>query len=156
MIKEAETEKRFDTISPWMGEVIKDIKKDLKKEHLRQDLKFVQKYFSRKFVDKLTGEELLAAYSQELKEGNQELGDWITTRWVMKHTDIYQYFAHFLTQINPQFDEIEEIPEDKANLLIQGAVAQFGAKDTYIFSVLNAVAFSKNAYEGLRAEALRG
>lgn len=156
MIKEEGTEKRFDTLFPWMGEVIKDIKKDLKKEHLRQDLKFVQKYFARKFVDKLTGEELLAAYMQELREGNKELGDWITTRWVMKHTDIYQFFAHFLTQINPQFDEIEEIPDDKANSLIQGAITQFGAQDTYIFSVLNAVTFSNNAYARLRAEVERG
>jgi hypothetical protein len=31
MIKEEGTEKRFDTLFPWMGEVIKDVKKDLKK-----------------------------------------------------------------------------------------------------------------------------
>ncbi len=156
MIEEIASEKRFDTILPWMGEVIKEIKKDLKKEHLRHDLKFAQKYFARKYIDKLTTEELLTAYTQELREGNKELGEWFTSRWVMKHTDIYQFFAHFLSQINPQFDEIEEIPEEKANLLIQGAIAQFGARDTYIFSVLNAVAFSKNAYERLRAEVERG
>jgi len=84
-----------------------------------------------------------------------ELGEWLTTRWVLKHAELYQFFAGELTKINPKFDEIAQIPSENAQLMLRYSVNQFGATTTYIFSILNSVMFAEEDYLKLREAALK-
>jgi len=153
MIQEKSYKTKYAELAPWLNEILQLLKKDLKNEHLKKDQVFSQKYFQKKFLDKVTTEELVAAYRQELLEGNEELGEWIASRWIMKRGEVYQLFAHYLASINPNFEEIQEVTSFQAKSLIDASVARFGAVTTYIFSVINGVVFAEADLEALRAQA---
>lgn len=155
-MNEMSYQEKFSLLRPWQIEILVHLKKELKSDHLRKDSAFAQKYFKKKIIDKISVEELTAAYSQELGEGNEEVAEWIASRWVLRHAEVYQFFAEKLIEINPKFDEIEVLPEEFGNQLMNAAAAQFGAKNVYIFSVLNAVAFSESLYAQLRQAAEKG
>jgi len=154
MIKEESYQKKFELLAPWILKIITTIKKELKNDHLRKEYQFVQKHFSKKMIDKLTIEEMSEAYLKELEEGNEQIGEWISSRWMLKNAEVYHYFATALTEINPKFDEIALIPDDLGNRLMRKGIEQFGAVEVYIFSVLNSVSFSEKIYEELRMLAL--
>jgi hypothetical protein len=153
MIQEDPSQVKFGKLAPWAAEIFQLIKKDLKGEYLRQNPQFVHKHFQKKNVEKLTNEDLVQACTQEISDGNEAFAEWAGARWVMKNAEIYQFFATELTKINPQFDQIEVIPEGVETNMLKTATQHFGAKRTYIFAVLNAVRFSQKAYEQLRAAA---
>jgi hypothetical protein len=98
----------------------------------------------------LTVEEMKDAYVKEINEGNQEAVEWIASRWVLKHAEIYHFFSEKLAEINPKFDEIKTISDEIGKKIMQLAVAQFGALKCYVFSVLNCVKFSDALYQELR------
>lgn len=154
MLKEISYKEKFTSIEPWAIFLIKSVKKDLKKEHLRSNPQLVRKYFVRKMVEKLTLEELTEGYLQEVKEGNEEVGDWITSRWMLKNAEIYHFFAEKLAEINPQFDEIEVLDEKQGWELMREAVGIYGSSLTYVFCILNSVAFNEAIYKELREHAL--
>lgn len=154
MIKDMPLKSKFENLQGFLGKILHDIRKDVRQEHLKQDKGFVQKYFSKKFVDKVAAEELEKAYFSELvAEGNEDLGNWIISKWILKHAEIYEYFASELVKINPKFEEITILPMDKAKAIGAKAVDQFGAEDAYIFSFLNSVAFPDEIFTVLRDEA---
>lgn len=149
MEEEAYREK-FAKLQPWTNQILNEVKKELKTEHLRSDLSFAKKHFAKKYVDKLTVEEMAPAYLQEINDGNEEVGEWIASRWVMKHADVYHLFSELLSQFNPKFDEIEEIPDQIAKKLLQISVPEHGARNTYIFCILNSVRLPIPQYNDLR------
>lgn len=153
MIQEDTSQVKFGMLAPWAAEIFQIIKKDLKGEYLRQNPQFARKHFQKKNIEKLTNEDLVQASVQEISDGNEAFAEWAGARWVMKNAEIYQFFALELTKINPQFDQIELIPENVELSMIKTAVESFGAKRVYIFSILNAVRFSPKGYEQLRAQA---
>lgn len=150
MHKDMTYKEKFELLGAWGLEVLQDVKKDLKQEHFRKDVAFVQKHFAKRPVHKLTTEEILSAYASELKEGNEEIGEWIASRWVLKNAEVYNFFAQELTKINPNFDEIDSFSADVEQNLTQHAVLQFGALTTYLFSILTSVVFSESVYAQLR------
>ncbi len=154
MGKEASYQEKFASILPWSKEIIADIKKDVRGEFLRKQLSFVQKYFSKKAVDKLSIEEIANAFWAEVGEGKEEIGEWIAARWIVKHVDLYQFFAMELTKINPHFSEIELLSLDESKSLLMQAASQFGLSEIYLFSVLNSVAFPGEVFEELRQKVL--
>ena len=156
MINEDPFKKKISLLQPWMSLIVQAIKKEIKNEHLRKESGLVQKYFQKKAIEKLNVEELSEAYFKEIAlEGNEEAGEWLTTRWVLKHAELYQFFAGELTKINPKFDEIAQIPSESAQLMLRYSVNQFGATTTYIFSILNSVMFAEEDYLKLREAALK-
>jgi len=156
MIKEDPFKKKIALLQPWMNLIVNTIKKEIKNEHLRKEFWLVQKYFQKKAIEKLNVEELSDAYFKEVAlEGNEEVGEWLTTRWVLKNAELYQFFAGELTKINPKFDEIAEIPSESSHLMLRHSLSQFGAMTTYIFSVLNSVMFAEEDYLKLREAALK-
>jgi hypothetical protein len=143
-------ENQFQTLQNWTLEVLNAIKKDIKNDHLHTDPVFYRSYFGNRPQNRLSSEEIFAAYEKELLKGNEELAEWIVNRWVFKHGDLYQHFAEGLTKINENFDQIKNLTEVESREILKGAPESFGAIPTYLFCVLNGVVFPKSVLEELR------
>lgn len=154
MLKEDLYKIKFNKLLPWAQEIFHPIKKDLKNDHLLKNPSFAQKHFPKRAVDKLTTEEFAAAYMQEIVEGDEELGEKVVARWVMKNAELYEFFATQLSKVNPKFDEIESLTPEVSAFLLNASLAQFGAAATYIFCVMNAVVLTEEQFAKLRELAL--
>jgi hypothetical protein len=154
MLREDSYTIKFQKLQPWMEEIFRPLKKDLRNDHLLKASGFVQKHFPKRPLDKLTTQEFASAYMQEIVGGDEELGEKVVTRWMMKHGELYQFFAEELSKINPQFDAIESLAEEVSARLLNTSVAQFGSVATYIFCVMNAVVLSEEQFLKLREMAL--
>ncbi|MFI0435274.1 MAG: hypothetical protein ACH350_06045 [Parachlamydiaceae bacterium] len=155
MYKDATYKKKFGDLQEWMPSVIEAIKKDLRNEHLKKDVLFVKKFLSSKNIHKVTTEELAQAYHKAIQEQDQgeELAEFVTSRWLLKNTDLYEFFEKELTKINPDFAALEEIAPVEAYALIEASIRDFGALHTYLFAVLNSVVFPQEVFEKLKAQA---
>ena len=154
MIKEDTYRIKFDKLQPWINDIFQAVKKDLRNDHLLKTPSFVQKYFPKRALDKLTNEEFAAAYLKEIAEGDEELGEKVVARWVMKNAELYQFFATELSKVNPKFDEIESLPPEVSSFLLNTSVGQYGATATYIFCVMNAVVLTEEQLSRLREMAI--
>jgi hypothetical protein len=153
MILEESYKTKFELLEPWGIEIFQAVKKEIKGEYLPKNPSIMQKYFHKKVVQKLGVEEMAPSFFQEIKEGNEELGEWICNRWMLKNAEIYHFFAEELSKINPQFDAITSFSEEQERSLMERSLVRFGAARTYIFSLFNAVAFSEGLYAALRSQA---
>lgn len=149
-MKDVSFREKIEILQPVLHDILSDIKKELKNEHLRKDIVFTNKYFSKKTIDKITIEDLAEGYLRALRDGNEEAGEWISSRWMLKHPEVYQFFAEKLSEINPKFDEITKIEDSAAEKIKKEAIEAFGPKDTYIFSILNSVVFPQFIFEDLK------
>lgn len=142
-------------IKEWMPTVIDSIKKDLKNDHLKQDYSFVKKYLVNKNFQKATTEELVDAYIRALEEEElaDDIAEFMINRWLLKNTEVYNFFADELKKINPDFTELEEIDHESSVQIVEKANSQFGAPKTYLFSVLNSVVLSPKAFDELAKQA---
>ena len=143
----------FQILEPWLPEILHIIKNEIKTDHLSKNPSFYRTYFGSRPVNRLTNEEIGAAYQKELLEGNEELGEWVVNRWVFNHGEIYRHFADRLVQINPDFDAIKSLDEGQSEQILSGAPESFGALPTYIFSILNGVVFPESVLSRLRRRA---
>ncbi|HSX10445.1 MAG TPA: hypothetical protein VLF94_01835 [Chlamydiales bacterium] len=146
-------ENQFQTLQNWTQVVLDAIKKDLKNDHLPSDPVFTKTYFGNRPLNRLTTEEIFAAYEKELLQGNEDIAAFVVNRWVFKHGDLYQHFAERLSQINPDFDEIKTLTDAETDRVLAGSVESFGAIPTFLFAVLNGVVFPQPAIERLRKAA---
>ncbi|MBS0603908.1 MAG: hypothetical protein JSS60_02595 [Verrucomicrobia bacterium] len=154
MIKEDPYKIKFEKLQPWTNDIFQAVKKDLRNDHLLKTPSFVQKHFPKRALDKLTIEEFAAAYIKEIAEGDEELGEKVVARWVMKNAELYQFFASELSKINPQFDQIDSLPAEVSSFLLNTSVGKFGATATYIFCVMNAVVLTEEQFNKLKELAL--
>lgn len=156
MLKDTTYKEKFAMLKSWLPVILESIKKDLKNEHLKSDGSFCRQYLPGKNMHKITTEDLVNAYSLALAEGEnaEQLGEYISNRWLMKNSELYGYFEERLSSINPDFSAIQEIDLPTANDIVNGAVESFGASRTYLFSVLNSVVFPKDVYDSLGLRAL--
>lgn len=150
MLKETGYQEKIEMLAPWLEEIIDTVKKDLKSEHLKVDRPFCKKYFLGKNPAQIQLKEMVQAYRVDIASGNVGLGELIATRWLLKHTDIYAFFEEKIRPITQDFEQLMELPQEISLLLLQGAVQQFGAKKTYLFSVFNSVVFPPDLYASLR------
>lgn len=154
MIKEDPYKLKFEKLQPWIVDIFQVIKKDLRNDHLLKNPSFAQKHFPKRGLDKLSNEEFAGAYAKEILEGDEELGEKVVARWVMKNAELYHFFATELSKINPKFDEIESLTPEVSSFLLNTSVGQFGASATYIFCVMNAVVLAEEPLQKLREAAL--
>jgi hypothetical protein len=154
MIKEDPYRIKFEKLQPWMIDIFQVMKKDLRNDHLLKNPSFAQKHFPKRGLDKLSNEEFAAAYVKEIAEGDEELGEKVVARWVMKNAELYHFFATELAKINPKFDEIESLTPEVSSFLLNTAVSQFGASATYIFCIMNAVVLAEESLLKLREVAI--
>ncbi len=155
MMKNITTKDKFAMLKPWMPLIVETIKKDLKNDHLKKDWAFAKKYLQGKNLHKVTSEELAEAYQNAIaeEETSEEIAEFVTNRWLLKHSDIYHFFEEQLKQITADFNELEEIDHQKASDIVKGSVAHFGAPNTYLFAVMNSVVFPKEVYDQLNKQA---
>lgn len=142
-------ENQFITLQDWTFDILEAIKKDIKSEHLGSDPVFYRAYFGNRPQNRLTIEEIFTAYQKELTQGNEELAAWVINRWVFKHGDLYEVFADRLSEINPQFDEIEALSEEESQRVLEGVAERFGAIPTCLFVLLNGVVFPESVRKTL-------
>lgn len=149
MLKNTGYQEKIEILKPWLSEIVDVVKKDLKSEHLKIDKGFCKKYFLGKNPLQLNAADLAPAYIQDISEGNVGLAEFIATRWLLKNTDLYGFFEERLKSITPDFEAIDELPEQTSRLLLEEALRQFDATRIYIFSVFNSVVFPKSTYDFL-------
>lgn len=157
MYKDSTYKEKFAILKEWTPHLIDVVKKDLKNEHLKQDYVFARKYLQGKNLNKVTLEDLIQGYSAaiEQEESGEKIAEFIANRWMIHSSELYGFFEKELTKVNPNFDSIEEIDEPVAKKLIGESVDQFGAMNTYLFSVINSVAFKKDQFEDLKKASLK-
>lgn len=146
-------ENQFQALQNWTLEILDTIKKDIRTDHLHTDPVFYRTYFGNRPQNRLTAEEIFAAYEKELLKGNDDLAEWVVNRWVFKHGDLYKHFAERLSEVNPDFDQIKQLTEEESARILEGAAEAHGAIPTFIFSLLNGVVFPQTVLDRLRKEA---
>jgi hypothetical protein len=152
MYKTATFKEKFVDIQEWIPLLIEAVKKDLRNEHLKNDILFVKKFLSSKNIHKVTTEELAEAYQKAIQEEEkgEELAEFITSRWLLKNSELYEFFERELSAIAPDFTKLEELNADQARGLIDASVNEFGAPHTYLFSVLNSVVLPQESFQELK------
>ncbi len=144
----------FLTLNEWTLDVLETIKKDLKADHLSKDPVFHKAYFGNRPINRIESNEMFMAYQAELAKGNVDLAEWVINRWVFKNGDLYQHFAHKLSSINPEFDQIQSLTEEQSKEVLKGVKENFGAINAYLFTVLNGVVFPDSIITSLEQDAL--
>lgn len=155
MYKNASYKEKFADLKEWIPFMMESIKKDLRNEHLKKDVYFVKKFLSSRDIHKISNEELSEAYQKAIHEDErgEEIAEFVSSRWLIKHGEVYEFFEKQLTAIDPNFSSLEEIKPEVASEIINNSIKEFGAPQTYLFSVLNSVVFPKENFDKLRAEA---
>ena len=151
MINEESFRSKIQKLQPWFGRLVEEIKKEVKAELLRQYPKIYQRHFSRMHFVKCSAKDLAGPLLQEVLAGDEELGEWLASRWIVKNSDMFQFFAEWLMKINPDFEKIERLDDNQGTALLKAATERYGAQKTYLFSVLNSVAFSPALFDSLAA-----
>jgi len=146
---------KFAILKKWLPNIIDTVRKDLKKDHLSKDPLFLKQHLGGKPVHKLTNEELVDGYSAVLENSDnaEAVGEFISNRWLLKHADLYYLFEQHMIQINPDVTKIVKLEESQAQPIIEEAVAEFGAVDTYLFCRINSVALTENTFKKLEKQA---
>lgn len=150
MLKETGYQEKIEWVKPWLPQIIEQIKRELKQEHLRIDREFCRRYFLGKGANSVTVAQMADAYAIDIAAGNIGLGEFIATRWLVKNTDIYNFFEEKLKSVTPDFEQLEELELSLSQALKDGAIAAFGAVRTYLFVVLNSVVFPEEVLSSLR------
>lgn len=144
---------KFAELAPWYDQIFTSVKKDLRDEHLKIDKGFFKRNFPGRVVNKLQVEDLIAVYPKFIAAGSEKLGEFIANRWLLRHLEIYNFFEETLKKSYDDLEQIQEIDEAIAKALMCDAITRYGAVDCYIFSVLNAVAFSPSMLNELKTHA---
>lgn len=154
-MKTSTYKEKFAILKSWTPQIIDTIKRDIKNDHLKNDALFCKKYFGGKNIAKLTLEDMTEGYQKAFEESEraEEIGEFISNRWLMKNSDLYNFFAEKLMVINPNFNEIEELSKSDSHALLQEGKKQFDVQDLFIFSLLNSVAFPQEIFGDLHHEA---
>lgn len=155
MYKNASYKEKFADVKQWAPTIITNIKKEIKNEHLKKDLFFVKKYLNGKNLNKVTSEELTDAYLEALdsSENAEGIAEFLISSWLIRNPELYTLFETQLSQISPDFTDLEELTPEQAKSLIDQAVEQFGYFHTYLFSVFNSVVLPKESFEFLKKNA---
>ena len=146
-------ENKFESLRPWLKSILSAIKKDIKTDYLPGDKVFYKAHFGNRPMNRLSQDEIFAAFEKELLAGHESLAEWVVNHWVFKHGDIYTHFADRLSQISPDFNELTELTAVQSEQVLAGTEA-FGVIATYLFSQLNGVVFPASVFEKLRQAAL--
>ena len=99
MLKESTGQQRFEMIQEFLPFIIQIIRKDLRQDHLKRDKDFLKTYFGGKNPNKLSVDDLVTGYTPLLKEGNDELWEFFSDRWLRKHTEMYYFFEEKLKEL---------------------------------------------------------
>jgi len=145
-------ETKFHLLQPWLHEILDSIRRDIKTDYLPASREVYRTHFGNRPLNRLTAQEIYAALSKELLQGNQDLAEWVVNRWVFKHGELYSHFAEKLGTITPDFGALKGLTEKQSEQMLEGARELYGVKSIYFFSVLNEVVLAPAVLQTLRQE----
>lgn len=151
-IKDATYRQKMKILVPHHKEMLQSIKKDLKQEHLNHDKLAHKKHFGNRPLHRITSEDLFAVYIPLMLE-SEECGEFVASRWIVKHLEIYEFFSRKLESLNKNFDQLTQLEPDFSHQITKEAMEEFGARATLIFCVLNSVIISADDYQILDTNA---
>lgn len=156
MLKNSTYTEKLKMMEELFSCIVKDIKKDLKNEHLKNNRLFLKTYFSNQNLNKITEEELSEGYLKSIAnaDNTEELGEFFANRWLMKNTDLYDFFERELSQISPNFTELEILEDNVAKELMENSITNFGATKPFIFSIFNSVVFPEKILNQFKSHAI--
>lgn len=154
MLNETTSKQKLLSLKNWLPSIIESIKKEIRQEHLKQDWVFVKKYLNGKNIQKTTLEELVEGYETAIREDEkgEEIAEFVANCWIMKHSEIYHFYEKALSKINPDFEKIHSIPENVADDILKESSEEFGSSNTYVFCILNSVAFPQDLMDKLATQ----
>jgi hypothetical protein len=135
-------------------DIMSSVKKDCKNEHLRLDQQFVCQHFGGMPVHRIGLDEMRAVYMQQILSGRNELAEFVANRWLFRNMEIYKLFAEALEKIAPEFDKVNELPQQQADEIVKHAVEKFGSERVFVFVILNDVAVPESTLVHLQRKAL--
>ncbi len=144
-IKDAPFVEKLSQIEPYHREILDSIKKELKQEHLSSDRAAHKKLFGNKPLHRITLDELVQAYSPMLSR-IEELGEFVASRWIFKHAEIYEYFSERLEKALGEFEHLTQLDAEFARELVREALEQFPASKVFCFCVLNSVVLPQQEF----------
>lgn len=155
MYKDSTYRDKFIQLRMWMPAIAEAVKKELRNELSNTGAEFTKKHFASKNTAKLTAEELGEGFLSAIEgeDHGEAIGEFVANSWLLKNTDLYDFFEGELKKISVNVEEIECIESSKAKDISEAAVEQFGAKKSYLFSVMNSVVFPKEIFENLEKRA---
>jgi hypothetical protein len=153
-IKEASYVEKCCALEAYFPNIIAEVKKEIKNDLLKSNKAFCKAHFAGKNIKSLTTEELAATYWGVVTDGDEESAEFIITRWILRHTDVYNFFAQKLQTLTTDFEALDALDDDFSTALIEESVPLFGAENTYLFAIFNSVVFSATIYERLASSAL--
>lgn len=157
MHRDTTYKEKFAILKDWMPKILDSVKKDLRNDHLKNDWEFFKRYFGSKNINKLTTDDFVTAYSNAIDEVDadraEQISEFIANRWLMRHTELYDFFEKQLSQITSNFQDLEILSEEDSRKILDPALKQYSPFNIYIFSILNSVVFPQNVYDDLRKKA---
>lgn len=155
MYKDTTYSEKFTILKNWLPQILSEVRKDLRKDHWQQDPQFVKVYLGNKPQQKITQEDMTEGYTRALEkeEGAETIAEFISSRWLFKHSDIYHYFENELRKITQDFTQLNELEVTVAEPIAKKSCELFGAANTYLFCVMNSVVFPEKTFNSLRAVA---
>jgi len=87
------------------------------------------------------------------RQGNETVAEVLVLLWNQFHRDLYQAMLALARTINPKVEEIERIPDDKANDFIDELLLSFDRRDIHACVRLNDVRFSPEVIQARLAQA---
>lgn len=155
MLKDASYKEKFKLLNDWLPHIFETVKRDVKNDHLKKNPTFLKKYFQLKNINKMTTEDIVKGYDLALQtdENAEEIAEFLANRWMLKNTEVYNFFEEKLRKIYPNFTEITEIDQQNASTLMHEGIQHFGAQRVYLFSVINSVVFPQNILQQLQQKA---
>lgn len=157
MHRDTTYKEKFAILKEWMPKILDPVKKDLRNDHLKNDWEFFKRYFGSKNMNKLTIDDFVSAYSTAMEEVDaghaEQIAEFIANRWLMRHTELYDFFEIRLNQITANFQQLEMLSEEDSHKILEPALKQFGPFNVYVFAVLNSVVFPQNIYDDLLKKA---
>lgn len=154
-IKDVPFTEKMRWLAPYHRELLDSVKKELKQEHLATDRAAHKKLFGNKPVHRISLDELVGAYSPMLTHF-EELGEFIASRWIFKHAEIYEYFSEQLESSVGEFEHLHQLDAALARELVDGALALFSAREVFCFCVLNSVVLPPEEFLLLEQRAKEG
>src|SRR3990167_8037866 len=146
MIVESKIKDKFTVIYPFRKEFFKGIKKEISQSSSVKGTGLGRRMYAlHKNSD--GGVFVEALFTEVLEKGDEELGDFLLSTWVMKQADLFQYFHQKLSSLNADYEQLIGIPQDLEQEMKKEILAEFTALEAYLFSILNSVVFSKEVLQ---------
>ena len=152
MIAESTFKNKFTSLGLFSKEVVVDLKKEITKEMAKKN-SVLQKKLSGFSMENDKDKLANIVLNLVLENGDEEVGEWLASSWVMKNSSVFKSFHKKISLISADYDKLTAFPPEKEVELKESSIDEFGAVKTFIFSVLNSVVFSKESMEEIRIRA---